>query len=199
MRAVRAIRARLAQEAGYSLVEMLTVMTILTVVMTGLTALFVQGSNAELDMNARFQAQEDARVALDRMRRDLHCGSAATSSSSTSITIADPCATGSQLSWCVLTSGGRLKLFRQTGTTACTTSSTEYADYLLATNAGGSQPTFFAYQPQSTSTLATVYVCIPVNAKQNRTNDAYALQDAIALQNSTRTGSASTVSQPSCP
>ena len=85
-------RQAIARERGYSLVEMLTVMAILAVVMTGLTTLFVQGSNAEVDMNTRFQAQQGARLALDRMRRDLHCGSAATSSSSTSVTITAPCA-----------------------------------------------------------------------------------------------------------
>jgi prepilin-type N-terminal cleavage/methylation domain-containing protein len=64
-----------SQQRGYTLVELLTVMSILGVVMTGLTTLFVQGSNAEVDMNARFQAQQDTRLALDRMRRDAHCAS----------------------------------------------------------------------------------------------------------------------------
>jgi len=53
------IRSRLGAERGYSLVELLTVMAIMGVVMTGVTALLVQGSNAEVDMNGRFQAQQD--------------------------------------------------------------------------------------------------------------------------------------------
>ena len=53
------VRAR--DEGGYSLVEMLTVLSIMSVVLTGLIALFVQGSNAQLDTNRRFQAQQDAR------------------------------------------------------------------------------------------------------------------------------------------
>ena len=53
------VRAR--DEGGYSLVEMLTVLSIMSVVLTGLVALFVQGSNAQLDTNRRFQAQQDAR------------------------------------------------------------------------------------------------------------------------------------------
>ncbi|HEY2935179.1 MAG TPA: prepilin-type N-terminal cleavage/methylation domain-containing protein, partial [Gaiellaceae bacterium] len=64
---------RLRAEGGFTLVELLTVTVILTIVLTGLTTLFVQGSNAELDMNNRFQAQLNARLALDRLRRDLHC------------------------------------------------------------------------------------------------------------------------------
>jgi prepilin-type N-terminal cleavage/methylation domain-containing protein len=184
---------RLRREAGYSLIEMLTVLVILGTVIGGLTTLFEQGSNAEIDMNARFQAQQDARVALDRLRRDLHCASGATASSSTSFTVTDPCATGSQVSWCVLTLNSRQGLFRQVGTGACTTSSQRFADYVKT----GS--TYFAYQASSTSTLAKLYVCIPVNVKQRRSVDTYALQDAIVLRNSTRTGSASTVSKPSCP
>ena len=57
-------------ERGHSLVEMLTVLVILEIVIGGLTTLFQQGSNAEIDMNYRFQAQQDARIALDR-RSDL--------------------------------------------------------------------------------------------------------------------------------
>ena len=184
---------RLRGEDGYSLVEMLTVLVILGIVIGGLTTLFQQGSNAEIDMNYRFQAQQDARIALDRMRRDLHCASAATSSSSTSVTFTDACATGGQVSWCVATLNGRQGLFRQTGATACTTSSQRFADYVK------SGSTYFAYQDSNTSTLAKLYVCVPVNVKPTRTVDTYALQDAIVLRNSTRTGSASTVTQPSCP
>jgi prepilin-type N-terminal cleavage/methylation domain-containing protein len=191
--------SRFHREGGYTLVEMVTVMLILSVVMTGLTTLFVQGGNAEVDMNNRFRAQLNARVALDRMRRDLHCASIATASSSTSVTFTDSCATGGTVSWCIATVSGRQALLRQLGVTACSASSTRYADNILATNSGGSTPTYFAYQAQSTSTLAVLYVCIPVNVQPKRVVDTYALSDAIVLRNSTRTGSSSTVSQPACP
>ena len=59
-------------EGGYSLIELLTVMAILTVILGGISTLFVQGSNAEAEMNVRFQAQTQARLALDKMRRELH-------------------------------------------------------------------------------------------------------------------------------
>ena len=41
--------------------------------MTALVSLFTSGAKAELDMNRRFEAQQNARLALDRMRRELHC------------------------------------------------------------------------------------------------------------------------------
>jgi prepilin-type N-terminal cleavage/methylation domain-containing protein len=185
--------SRLRESCGYSLVEMLTVLVILGIVIGGLTTLFEQGSNAEIDMNYRFQAQQDARVALDRMRRDLHCASAATSTSSTSVTFTDPCVAGSTVSWCVTSLNGRQGLFRQTGATACSSASQRFADYVKTGT------TYFAYQDSNTSTLAKLYVCVPVNVKPKRTVDTYALQDAIVLRNSTRTGSASTVTQPNCP
>jgi prepilin-type N-terminal cleavage/methylation domain-containing protein len=77
MRRVSALLRRLRDEHGYSLVEMLTVLVILGIVMGGLTTLFVQGSNAEIDMNKRFQAQTEARVGLDKIRRETHTACAA--------------------------------------------------------------------------------------------------------------------------
>ena len=65
------------EEQGFSLIEMLTVMIIMSVVLTGLTTLFVQGSNAELDMNRRFEAQQDSprRARQDPPRDPLRPGS----------------------------------------------------------------------------------------------------------------------------
>ena len=60
---------RLRGERGYTLVELLVVLAIFTTVVTALVALFTSGAKAELDMNRRFEAQQNARLALDRMRR----------------------------------------------------------------------------------------------------------------------------------
>ena len=90
----RRLLRRLGRERGYSLVEMLIVMSILGVVMGSLTTVFVQASNAEFDMNARFQAQLTGRLALDKMRREVHCASVATptgSSSSVTLTLPSYC------------------------------------------------------------------------------------------------------------
>src|SRR5918999_776283 len=63
-------------EEGYTLVELIAVMAILLTVLTALTALFASGAKAELDANRRFEAQQEARLAVDRMRREIHCASA---------------------------------------------------------------------------------------------------------------------------
>ena len=55
---IRRLRAP-RPSGGYTLIEMLTVLVIMGIVIGSLTALFVQASNAEIDMNNRFQAQHD--------------------------------------------------------------------------------------------------------------------------------------------
>jgi prepilin-type N-terminal cleavage/methylation domain-containing protein len=84
----------LGGQAGYSLLELLMVMVILGTVLGAVTTLFVQASNAEYDMNRRFQAQQSARVAIDKMRREIHCASAITPtgvSASISVTMPSQC------------------------------------------------------------------------------------------------------------
>ena len=76
-RTIGLLHARLRDEAGYTLFELLTVLTIMGVVLMGLTTSFAAGLNAEAGTVRRAQAQQNARVALDRMRIDIHCASGA--------------------------------------------------------------------------------------------------------------------------
>ena len=175
------IRSTLGGERGYSLVELLTVMAILSVVMTGITALFVQGSNAQVDMNGRFQAQQDARVAFDKIRRDGHCASLVTLTGQTQATMTLPSSCGSQISWCTVafgTSTTRYGLYRQSGAT-CGTSGLKWADYLTSGN-------IFTYSAQSSLSLAKLSVDLPINLRPTRTFETYELKGDIALRNSTR-------------
>lgn len=74
-RALRFVRVRLREEAGYTLFELLTVVTIMGIVLIGLTTAFAAGVGAEAGTIRRAQAQQNARLALDRMRVDIHCAS----------------------------------------------------------------------------------------------------------------------------
>jgi prepilin-type N-terminal cleavage/methylation domain-containing protein len=67
---------RLRRSDGYTLIELIVVLAIFLFIVTALTRLFTSGAKAELDLNRRVQAQQQARLALDRMRRELHCASA---------------------------------------------------------------------------------------------------------------------------
>jgi len=183
---------RLRGERGYTLVEMLTVLVIMSVVMTSLTTVFVHASNSETDMNNRFQAQLTARLALDKMRREVHCASVGTPagvSSSVTITLASYCKTGSgSITWCTRANGtNRYALYRVVGTTC--TGGVMWADYLVPTStatACSGALCIFNYTAQSTSSLAKLSVDFPVNVKPAKTVELYELQDDLVLRNSTR-------------
>jgi prepilin-type N-terminal cleavage/methylation domain-containing protein len=178
---------RLRGERGYTLVEMLTVLVIMSVVITSLTTVFVQASNSETDMNNRFQAQLTARLALDKMRREVHCASVATPtgvSSSVTITLPSYCKTGSgSITWCTRSNGTN----RYVGTTC--TGGVLWADYLVPTStatACSGALCIFNYTAQSLTSLAKLGVDFPVNVKPAKTVELYELQDDIVLRNSTR-------------
>jgi prepilin-type N-terminal cleavage/methylation domain-containing protein len=184
--------SRLRSERGYSLVEMLTVLVIMGVVMTSLTTVFVQASNSETDMNNRFQAQLTAKLALDKMRREIHCASVATptgSSSSVTITLPSYCKTGSgSITWCTRSNGtNRYALYRVVGATC--TGGVKWADYLVPTSTAtvcSGALCIFNYTAQSMSSLATLGVDLPVNMRPSMTVEQYELIDSIVLRNSTR-------------
>ena len=171
------------EQRGYTLVEMLVVLSILGVVMSGLTTLFVNASHAETDMNARFQAQQTARLALDKLRREVHCASGATpSGASSSITITLPtyCKTGSgSITWCTRSvATSRYALYRIAGTSC--TGGVKWADYLTLQNV-------FNYSaPVSQTSLALLHVDLPVNVQPSRSAGAYQLSDDLVLRNTSR-------------
>jgi prepilin-type N-terminal cleavage/methylation domain-containing protein len=178
---VTLLRRVLGGESGYSLVELLTVMLILGVVLGGLTTLFVRGSNGEVDMNRRFQAQEDSRVALDKIRREAHCAGAAYPASATSVTLADPCVTSGTVTWCtqLITGTALYGLYRST-TSTCDNTNTVWMKSLTSGSV-------FTYTAQSTSSLAKLHVDLIANPKPTMTVENYELTDDIVFRNSSRT------------
>ena len=58
-------------------------MAILGIVLVGITTMFPSGVRAETRANREFQAQQNARLALDRIRRELHCASAISAANGT--------------------------------------------------------------------------------------------------------------------
>ena len=172
---------RIARENGYTVVELLIVMVILASVMGSLTTLFVHASNAQLDLNNRFQAQQTARLALDKLRRETHCASQASvaTSSSVTLTLASYCPTGNgSVTWCTVGSGSRFGLYRKAGAT-CDAAGVKWADY-LTTGA------VFAYTAQSPTSLAKLRIDFPINLKPSKSVESYELVDEIVLRNSVR-------------
>ena len=195
---IRSALRRARDDRGYTLVEMLTVMILMGIVMTGLTTAFISASNSESDMNQRFQAQLTARLGLDKMRREVRCATQVTSatpstSSASSITLNLPsyCKTGSgSITWCTQSvATNRYALYRVVGSTC--SGGVKWADYLVPTGSAPAcgTPTalcVFAYTAQSTTSLATLHVDLPVNVRPSKTVDLYELADDVVLRNSSR-------------
>jgi prepilin-type N-terminal cleavage/methylation domain-containing protein len=142
---------QLGGEGGYSLIEMLIVMVILGIVLGGVVTLFTAGIKADSDQNQRFQAQQDTRLALDKLRRDVHGACSISNSASyntwtNSVTLYYPsgspltCASGvTSVTWCTAASGSKFVLQRVIAT-SCTGSLVTIADSLTSANV-------FAYVP----------------------------------------------------
>ena len=137
---------RLRDESGYGLVEAIATLAILGTVIGAVTSLFVSGSRAQVQMNARFQAQNAARLAIDRMRRDVHCSSSAVASS-TSATLTNACLNPTSVTWCTVAAGdGTFELKRLHGSGTCSTGGRAYAESLTTGNV-------FTYQAPSIANL----------------------------------------------
>jgi prepilin-type N-terminal cleavage/methylation domain-containing protein len=185
---------RLREEHGYSLIELLVVMVILGIVIGGLTTVFVSGSKAELDMNKRFVAQQNARLALTQLRNDLHVSCDASASNgqlllfpSTGSSATPSCAGTPNIVWCTTASvnnPSRYALY-QASASSCTSppAGKLYADY-LTTNTLFTKNTPASGSKQRTS----VTVDLPVNTNKassaTTSVDRYELKDTIVLRNS---------------
>lgn len=182
---MRRLRARLRDERGYSIVELLVSMSILGTVMASVSVLLVSATNSEVDMNRRFQAQTQARLGLDRVRREVHCAQSVAISSAGAIatlTIPSTCPTAAGLTaitWCTQANGSRWDLWRYEGA-SCSGTGRKWAGSI-------NQGTVFTYTPQSSSSLAYLGVNLPVNVQGSKTISSYVLEDNIVLRNSTRT------------
>ena len=74
-----ALARRLSREEGYTLIELLTVMVVMGIVMTAIISGFVSATTAEAAQTRREQANQNARLAMQRMRADMHCATGVTS------------------------------------------------------------------------------------------------------------------------
>jgi prepilin-type N-terminal cleavage/methylation domain-containing protein len=178
-------------EQGYSLIELLVTMVIMVIVLSSLTTVFVSGSSAESDLNRRFQAQQNARLALDSIRADIHCASAAqpqTINTFPGLKLAEAScyALTPTISWCaVQVTATRFQLYRSTttGATTCTSGDAArklIADYLTTSAA-------FPATPIRQYTLQRVGVDFKVSVNvRTPTADVYELTDSIATRNATR-------------
>lgn len=182
----RRLTRLVSDESGYNLVELITTMGILGIVMTSLTTVLVSATNADVRMNQNFQAQTQARTALERFRREGHAACRADPAGpTTTITLtfissgSCPASGGRQVSWCTVANGAsRYGLFRATGAT-CDANAAKVADYLTAASA-------FNYQTTSQE-RPKIAINLPVNPYPNSGRGTYTLDDNVVLRNASRT------------
>jgi prepilin-type N-terminal cleavage/methylation domain-containing protein len=165
-------------EGGYTLIELTMVLAILGVVVGALTTLFVSAMNAEVDANMRFKSQQDARVAVDKMRREIHCSSGitptgASASISVSLPAQCPSAGGSAttVTYDVVGSGQRFQLRRN---------AVVLADYVTEQNA------FDYTAPVTGTSLGKLRVTLPINIQPSNGLKEWRLVGDIVLRNTTR-------------
>ena len=184
MRGLRDLRRRAADERAFTLTEMLVVLVILSTVLSALIAVFVSALRTEVDQNRRFEAQQNARIAVDKLRREIHCGAnAVVQPGGTGVTIqaASTATTGycraGDTSWCTAPAGAGFNLLRASGTT-CDASAVPVAEHLTSDNVFA-----FTYPPDS---RALVRVDIRIDIDPEDSTGAYRLFDEIVLRGSPR-------------
>ena len=171
------LRARLRSQSGFTLVEMLVTMVVMGFVMGGLANIFISGSRASSDGQARLTSQTNVNDALGRLEYDARCASTATllsksGSNGGGVHLVMPAwcthSTG-DVSWCV-TSGN---LVRYAATTCTGTGVT------LASSVTSATP--FSCPTPVTGALPQLKVGLTVNS--GGASDATSVTDYITTHN----------------
>lgn len=162
-------------------------MTILGTLVGSLVTLFTSGAKAEADLNRRFQAQTEARLALDLFRREVHNACEVTLSGFDSATGRYTTATLKTLqstpevscfpvsaTWCVVGTTPPYSLYRQAGS-SCDASGVRRGTELT-------QKGVFTVLT-ATKRLPRVGFDLTVNTRPAESRLAYRLEDAIVLRN----------------
>jgi prepilin-type N-terminal cleavage/methylation domain-containing protein len=178
MRMFARLRVRLGSQRGYSLIELLIALAILGTVTGAVTVLFLQASSAQVDMNRRYRAQQDARVAVDKMRREIHCANGITpagTSAAITVTLPGHCPTAggtvTTVTYDVVGSGQRFQLRRDT---------VVLADFVSEQNA------FDYTAPVANTSRGKLRLTLPINVEPSNTAKEWRLVADIVLRNTSR-------------
>lgn len=177
---------RLVGQGGMTLIELIVAMSILLVVLGAIVGSFASATKTEFDQVARADAQQNARQALETLRRDIHCATAADPTTTAgTLTLTQPAAPVScalpttpiaSVAWCTTGSAGRYQLRRATSG-SCSSSSLLKADY-LTTSAPWSNGTCVRGRARTVA----IDLIVSVQGKSLGAK-TYELRDAIVLRN----------------
>jgi prepilin-type N-terminal cleavage/methylation domain-containing protein len=198
----RSLPARLLGQAGYTLIETLVVMSLLVIVIGSIADAFSSASKTEVDQTARASDQEAARLTLQRLRRDIHCASAARVQQTTyadgttgfilnlavdpDICVAVTTSTSNTVQWCTVQKAtSRFGVYRTISGNCSATDAVFQVDYVTKADI------WKMICPPSL--LQAVQTDMPVNRNPlTRADRTYDLQDTIALRNDSVLGNCST-------
>jgi len=190
---LRALRGRAGTEGGFTLIELIVTMAILLVIITSLTGALISASNTQADINQRSETQAQARLALTKLTREIHCaqqiqdssGAALTATQVSGITVTLPagCPTGGAAAvtvrWCAVPAGGTYDLYRYTNAPCGSTGGVRWATSLVK-----STPFSLPTPGAAGDHLPLVHVDLKVNTRGASSNlGTYELVDDIAALN----------------
>jgi type II secretory pathway pseudopilin PulG len=184
-----------------TLVELLVAMLLMSIILAPLIGGFVSMMSAQARQANIVTAQEQARLALQRMRKDIHCAHSvavpqANGSGGYTLILSETNTTGvaecpgivaqnsSSVQWCTVPVTGytnRYRLYREDDpSTSCDgTESSFQVDYMT-------QPDIWTIPSCASGDYPTVGVDFSVDLDPGTTDEgAYNLDDAIALRNAT--------------
>jgi prepilin-type N-terminal cleavage/methylation domain-containing protein len=186
-------------EDGFTLIELVMTMAILLVVVSALTGALISATNTEADQNNRFQSQTQARLALTKLTREIHCantiqgldsgGNAVTLTTTQQpgmvLTLPAGCPTGGATAvtakWCAVQNGSLYDLYRTTGATCSAATGVRWGSGLVS-----GTPFSLPASTQSHA-LQLIHVNLTVNTRGSGTSvGIYTLNDDIAALNATR-------------
>jgi prepilin-type N-terminal cleavage/methylation domain-containing protein len=194
--------ARSRTESGFTLIELIVTMSLLLTVVTAITGALVSATNHEARLNYMAQSQTQARQALSKLTREVHCASTITDNGGTAmaswtgavsgitVTLPAGCPTGGAqpvtAMWCTVADGSTWDLYRATqsaGNVTCPGSNgVRWAQYLTTSTPFSVVSGAFA----ATGNYPLVHLNLPV--KSNTTGPAleYSLTGDVAALNATR-------------
>jgi prepilin-type N-terminal cleavage/methylation domain-containing protein len=170
---------RLTAADGFTLIELVIVCLVLGVVLTGLVNVLVSGTQAQVDVQGRMVAQQNTRLALDRLEFEARCATSASlvgAGAGVSLSLPGQCshATGT-VTWCV-TAG----VFTRYVAASCSGSGQKFVDSVTSAT-----PFSLLTGASGAGILPRLQVNLTVN-QTGRSSDAFSVADAITLQNASR-------------
>jgi prepilin-type N-terminal cleavage/methylation domain-containing protein len=184
---------RAGTEGGFTVIELIVTMAILLVIITALTGALISASNTQADINQRSNTQAQARLALTKLTREVHCaqqiqdssGAGLTVSQVSGITVTLPagCPTGGAAAvtvrWCTVAHGGTYDLYRYANAPCGSPGGVRWASSLVK-----STPFSMPAPGAAGNHYPLVHVDLKVNTRGAASNlGTYELVDDIAALN----------------